>query len=291
MNKKHNNMLDDTFPNSKDKLDKELFEKFERLLQEVAEEMEAQNPNLEEAYELLEKAEEASSKTKAIKYAKEAYEKYPECLDAALFLTDNEKDPIKKWEILNNALEKEKKRLEKENYFTKSNVGNFYSYIATRPYIRGLYSKACYLIADGKMKQASNVCKEILRLDKIDDLGARFMLMALYAFFEQENELVDLFNKYPSESLEGLFPLFALYFKQGNNEKAQEYLERINKANPYFVKAFKGKLDIDEETIEEGYFTVGEESEVAMYVINYTFLIITMPTLSYYVVENSKKKK
>ena len=101
MTKKNNNMLADTFPNSKDKLEGELFAKFEKLLQEVAEEMKYEDPNLEEAYELLEKAEEASSKTKAIKYAKEAYEKYPECLDAALFLVDHEGDLIKKWEILN----------------------------------------------------------------------------------------------------------------------------------------------------------------------------------------------
>ena len=91
--------------------------------------------------------------------------------------------------------------------------------------------------------------------------------------------------------MEGLFPLYALYFKQGNDEKVQEYLTRINKANPHFVDFFKGKINIDEDELEEGYFTVGEESEVTMYIMNYIFLIVTMPTLSYYIVENSKKKK
>lgn len=45
-----------------------------------------------------------------------------------------------------------KKKDQKKNYFTKDNIGIFYGMFETRPYIKGLYKKANYLLIDGKIK-------------------------------------------------------------------------------------------------------------------------------------------
>lgn len=63
-----------------------------------------------------------------------------------------------------------------------------------------------------------------------------------------------------------LFPLFALYYKIGNNKKAKEYLNRINKCR-------------------------GDSSEIFMYWERYDYLLITMPKLHEYVVKNLMKNK
>ena len=59
------------------------------------------------------------------------------------------------------------------------------------------------------MRQAANICEEVLRLNGNDNLGARYLLMAIYATLEEEKDMLNLYKKYHEENLEMLFPLFA----------------------------------------------------------------------------------
>ena len=216
MDNKFNNMLKEFLENTNAKSEKELDEKLQEFIQKYnAGEIEYENTILDDAYELLEKAENARSKAQAIKYAKKAYDMCPACFDALLFQVHLEDNPLKMWNLLEEGLKVEKDRLKDEGYFNKDNIGHFYGIFETRPYIRGLFDKANYLILDGKMKQACDICKEILRLNENDNLGARYVLMAIYAFLEEENYMLKLYKKYPEEQLVMLFPLFILYYKQG----------------------------------------------------------------------------
>ena len=143
---------------------------------------------------------------------------------------------------------------------------------------------------DGKIKKARDVCREIIKLNEHDNTGARYLLMAIYAILEEEKDMLKLYKKYPEEDLEMLVPLFILYYKQDNSKKAKEYLDRINKANPDFIKFFKGTMK-ENKDVPEGYYSKGDSSEVMMYFMQYDFLLATMPTLDYYILANSKKKK
>lgn len=291
MDNKLNNMLQEFLKNNNVENIDEANEKLQEFIKMYNNgEIEYENTPLDDAYELLEKAENAKSKTQAIKYAKEAYDICPDCFDAILFQVNLEDNPIKSLKLLNEGLELEEERLKKEGYFTKESIGHFYDIFETRPYIRGLYNKAELLIIHGKMKKAIESCKEILCLNPNDNLGARYLLMALYAYFEEENEMLKLYKKYPEEDLEMLFPLFALYYKLENDKKAQEYLNRINKANPHFLKFFKGNFKPN-ENLEEGAYIRGDSSEICMYLKEYYFLLTTVPTIKFYVLENSKHKK
>jgi tetratricopeptide (TPR) repeat protein len=288
MDNKFNNMVNKFLANTEAKDMDELNEKLQEFIQKYNDgEIEYENTILDDAYELLEKAENAKTKEQAIKYAKEAYEMCPDCFDAVLFQVDIEDNPIKRWKLLNEGLEIEKTRLENQGYFKKENIGIFYGIFETRPYIRGLYNKVDYLLLDGKVKQAQEVCKEILKLNENDNLGARYFLMAIYAYFEEENDMLKLYKKYPEEDLEMLFPLFVLYYKQGNDKKAKEYLNRINKVNPHLLKFYKGTMKKAKD-IPEDHYALGDPSEVIMYLRTYYFLIDTIPTINYYILENSK---
>ena len=291
MDNKFDNIINDFFEKTDIKNEKELNEKLQEFIQKYnAGEIEYKNTILDDAYELLNKAENTKSKTQAIKYAKEAYNMCPSCFDAVLFQVHLEDNPLKRWKLLEEGLEFEKDRLEKEKYFKKDNIGHFYGIYKTRPYIRGLFTKADYLILDGKIKQARDVCKEILRLNENDNIGARYLLMAIYAFLEEENDMLKLYKKYYEENLEMLFPLFILYYKQGNDKKAKEYLDKINKANPNFIKFFKGTMK-ENKNVPKRYYCKGDSSEVIMYFTQYDFLVETIPTIDYYILENSKNKK
>lgn len=251
-------------------------------------EIEYENTPLDEAYELLDKAGHAKSEKEAIRLAKQAYKKSSACFDAILFQADLAEPGIKRMKLLEKGLDFEKKRLEEEKFFEEDNIGDFYGLFETRPYIRGLVAKVRYFLEAGKFRQAEGVCKEILRLNKNDNMGVRYLLMAIYAVLEEEDNMLELYKKYPEENLEMLFPLFALYYKLGNDKKAKQYLEKVNKSNPYFAKAFDGTLEESDEYVP-GYYRMGESSEVFMYFEKYLFLLILMPELREYVMENLKK--
>lgn len=52
------------------------------------------------------------------------------------------------------------------------------------------------LLDCGKIGMAKNACLEILDLNNDDNLGARFILMHIYAYFEDEKSAVKLFERY-----------------------------------------------------------------------------------------------
>lgn len=83
-----------------------------------------ENTPLDDAYELLNKATAARNVKDAKKFAEQAYKKSKACVDAAIFLADIEEN-----------------FLEKEKYFDKDNIGDFYGLFETRPYIIALYFK------------------------------------------------------------------------------------------------------------------------------------------------------
>ena len=290
MDNKFNNMLQEFLKNNNVTNIDEANEKIQEFIEKYNNsEIEYKNTPLDDAYEILEKAQYASNEKEAIKLAKKAYEISSECFDAILFQCDLEKNTRKRMKLLNEGLEFEKNRLTKEKYFDKENIGHFYGIFETRPYIRGLTAKTEYLLEEGKLRQACNICKEILRLNENDNLGSRYLLMAIYATLEEGKDMLDLYKKYPEEDLEMLFPLFAMYYKAGNDKKAKEYLNRIDKCNSNFVKYFNGIIK-DSETVNSGYYSRGDSSEIFMYLERYDYLLITMPKIHEYVIENLVKK-
>ena len=291
MNNKFNNMLQEFLKNNNVKDIDEANEKLQEFIKMYNNgEMEYKNTPLDDAYEILEEAHNARNEKEALRLAKKAYEKSSECFDAILFQCDLEENGIKRMTLLNDGLEFEKNRLTKEKYFDKENIGYFYGIFETRPYIRGLVIKIEYLLEEGKLRQAASVCKQVLKLNENDNLGARYLLMAIYAVLEEEKDMLDLYKKYPEEDLEMLFPLFAIYYKIGNDKKAKDYLNRIDKCNSNFVKYFKGTIKPSEK-VNPGYYSRGDSSEIFMYLSRYDYLLITMPRLHEYIIENLMKNK
>ena len=291
MDNKFNNMLQEFLKNNNVENIDEANEKLQEFIKMYNNgEIEYENTPLDDAYEILEEAQNARNEKEAIKLAKKAYEKSPECFDAILFQCDLEENGIKRMKLLEGGLEVEKNRLIKEKYFDKENIGHFYGIFETRPYIRGLVVKAEYLLEEGKLRQAESICKEVLRLNENDNMGARYLLMAIFATLEEENDMLKLYKKYPEEDLEMLFPLFAIYYKSGNDKKALEYLKKIDKCNSNFVKYFNGTIK-ESGKVKPGYYSRGDSSEIFMYLERYGYLLITMPRLHEYVIENLMKNK
>lgn len=76
----------------------------------------------EESDDLLFEAYDEPNEAEAIKLAKKALELNPENIDAENFITEHEKKTIKKLERYEATLNKEKARLDKEEYFSEENM-------------------------------------------------------------------------------------------------------------------------------------------------------------------------
>ena len=308
MNNELDKKIDDFLSNLKFETEEDIAIKFQELLDILNEEknvdlnldefsnmmkdfnLSSKSNELEKAYQLLDKASIEPDKKEAYKLAKKAYEISPECFEALLFQVQLEEDPIKCNLMLKEGLKREKERLKKENSYSKFKEEDSEQIYKLKGYILGMILYANLLIEEGKALKAIGIEKEIMSLDEDDLYNTRYLLMASYSYLEKEKELLQLFNNYKEENLFSLMPLLILYYKKEDDEKSLEYLDRINKANPYFIKYFKTNLKI-EKNVEEGDYNKGKPSEVIMYFEIFKYLTDQVPSLKYYILNNTKSTK
>ena len=240
---------------------------------------------LAKAYEILEEAKDEVNEKKRVKLIKKALEVCPECLEAKLLLAVHQDRPIKVLLDFKEALDEEKDRLKNMRWFAKEHIGHFYGIYETRPYIGGLYGLANMYANAGMISRAIDVAKEILRLNESDNTGTRYLLMGLYAYLEDINNMNKLYNKYREENLHMLVPFLVYYYKQGEYREALKYLDRIKKVNKNFVTYFEDELESD--GIPDAY-SLGDMSEVEAVVSLFEFLFATVPGISELIVEDIK---
>ena len=108
------------------------------------------------------------------------------------------------------------------------------------------------LITQGRYRHAISEAEELIRLNENDNLGVRYILMALYCYFENEDKAKVLFDKYPEDSAFMLIPLIALYYKMENDKKIKSYIRKFKNKNLQLQEALEMFMDdADEDEMEE----------------------------------------
>ena len=231
--------------------------------------------------DLLEEAYNATSKTNAIKLAKKALEIYPDNIDAECFIADFEENQIRMLEKYNTIVDKATRLLEKDNMFEKENIGIFWEILETRPYMRARYKKADILVNLGRFTEAIKECKELLRLNKSDNLGVRYMLIKLYCMLEKFEECEKLYKKYNEHSAFMLLPMAIMYFKKGDYIKSKRILRNVQKVNPYIIKFLKNINEMEEQFIgnikDIEYYSQGSIEEAAIIIGSLLCLLLSIP--------------
>lgn len=197
--------------------------------------------------DFLELAESASSKKEALKYAKKAVELDPDNLDASVLAAGISAASLEKLlEKYENLMEAAEKKLKADGLFADDCIGDFWGLFQTRPYMRLLDRYSDALVRCGRMRMAVSGYEKMLKLCKNDNLGARYRLMHLFAFLEDEKSALDLLAKYPDEeSTQFLLPLSVLYYKLGDLREANKYLRRLCEINKDTRKFFNGVVGGD----------------------------------------------
>lgn len=236
----------------------------------------------DKAYQFLDKANEALNDSEAIKYIKKALNVYPECFEAKIMLAAYEDNPLKVLNMIEEAVNTERKLLSAEGLL--SNNVKLIDAIQILPFIHGLYNLAYLYAGSGMINKALEVAKETLKYDNDGTTEVRELLMALYAYREDGNNLNKIYKKYNEDNLDSLIPYLVYYFKQGNYSKAREYLDTIMKYNKHF------KCIFDEISPDDliGDAKPHEKLEVKHAGANLAFLLDTVPALEIFVKNNGK---
>lgn len=169
----------------------------------------------------------------------------PECADAYVLLGEDEltREVWKEAEnYFRKAMELSRKRLGEK--FFEEFAGQFWKIIDTRPYMRALRGLAEVLWKQEQRAESIDGFKELLRLNPADDQGNRNRL-TLYLMIENRNqELDELFEKYPAEKTAArLYNKALVRFRlEGDSEKSRPTLAKafnFNKYVPIYMLGYK----------------------------------------------------
>ena len=206
-----------------------------------------------DAYDYLEMAQNTFDAKEAIRYAQKALKLDPYCLDAELIIAQaksNDMEELKK--NMEKVIRKGEEQLAQRNISKEEDAGSFYGLFETRPYMRVRKEYLGLLITQGRYRHAILEAEELIRLNENDNLGVRYIFMALYSYFEDEYKAKELFDKYQEESAFMLLPLIALYYKMENNKKMKSYIRKLKNRNPQLQEAIEMFMDdVDEDEMEE----------------------------------------
>lgn len=225
------------------------FEITDEILQQILDDYRDYEDEPETAYDYLELADSAETKSEAKSFVKKALELEPDNIDALVMMaqlsTTSVETLLKKYEkIIDDA----KKQLTADGFFDKKNIGAFWDIFETRPYMRARYEYISLLTDCLMMTKAMTECENMLKLCENDNLGVRYKLMHIYAYFEDEEKAIKLFKKFEEEeSAMFLLPLSALYYKLGKLKKSLDYLKKLNQKNrdtyEFFACVADGDMD------------------------------------------------
>lgn len=196
--------------------------------------------NAESVYDWLELAENARTQKQERQYLEKARELEPKNLDVLvqLMLLDSRKKSFQILKELEDLLAIGKKDLQERKLY-KESMGDFYLVLETRPYMRVLSMYLGALKENFMIQKAISVAKEMLKLNKMDNMGVRYELMALYVYAEDEFNARKLVRQFSDEKESGWFqlPMALLYFRQGKWDEAQKLVEALKKE--YKTSVFK----------------------------------------------------
>lgn len=198
-------------------------------------------------YECMERAYQAETAEEALVYAKRALKFNKNNLDAqqmiAEITAESDEDLQKKYEKL---IKKAEKQMTENGLFDDDSIGSFWGIFETRPYMRLRASYAEHLIHIGKRRKAILECEDLIRLSENDNLGTRYKLMHLYAFYEDELSAMKIYKKYDGSSQTMmLLPLILLYYRLDDYTNAKKYLKKLCEVNPEAEDFLLG-IDTDE---------------------------------------------
>jgi tetratricopeptide (TPR) repeat protein len=238
--------------------------------------------------ELLD-SDDPEEERQAVRHLKKAIKLHPPFFDARLRLLELEPDTSKFIEKL-KALEAEAEQVCLEDSgLTRHDVfGDAWGIIEMRPFLRIKHRLAIEYMDLGMRRLAIEKLEDILQWNEGDNQGCRFILIGLYAFFEELGTALELYSKYGQEQAAwNLLSLACLYYKRNDEKTSLAYIKKLAKAIPDAYQAIYSIITdadtdsaVDREDIP--YYHPGSEGELLLALQDLGPLMASSPSFLMY---------
>jgi tetratricopeptide (TPR) repeat protein len=214
-----------------------------------------------QAEKLACQAMEADDHSEALSLCLEAINFDPNCVDAHTIMASAFKKACDRVEHLRHIVESAEEQLGGQSYI-EANKGDFWGLLETRPYMRARLYLAQTLNEAGALDEAITEYKALLELNSNDNLGVRYILIALYLETGDLDCARRLITEYADNSAVFAWSAVLERFLAKDEPGAQQMLLNARQTNPYVEDYLLGKKPLPKQ--RPGYYTFGDESEAIM---------------------------
>ncbi len=227
-------------------------------------EVEAGDPDLERAQELMYKAWEETNPARRIALAHQALATSPNCADAYVLLAEEEADTAgRALEYYQQGVAAGERALGARTF--RDFAGDFWGLLGTRPYMRARKGLADTLWRLDRKDEAVEHYREMLRLNEGDNQGIRYLLLDLLLHLERDYEAAQLLRKYQDEwSATWKYTRALLAFRKSSaSAQANQALGEALQQNAYAPAYLIGQKRIPK--VLPSYIGLGDENEGIAY--------------------------
>lgn len=223
---------------------------------------------LEQAQARVYEAYEATSPKRQAALARQALEISPDCADAYLLLAELDPSPVRKLDLLEQAVNAGERAIGPEHF--EDWRGHFWGMVETRPYMRALGGLAELSWMLGNRARAIALYTRMLELNPGDNQGIRYMLSTCLLeerTAEAQAALSKLLGEHPDDAAATWAYNRALLIFQmhgGPAEEAEGALRAALKTNRHVPEFLLGDRPMPSDLPR--YIGLGDESEAIDYV-------------------------
>lgn len=227
-----------------------------------------QSDDQRRAQEMVYEAWERAYPRDRVKLAKQALELWPDCADAWVILAENTATTLDEAEDLYTAAVEAGERALGEDAFTED-VGHFWGIHETRPYMRARLGLARLLKEMGRVEEAVEHLRDMLRLNPGDNQGNRYVLLHLLLEHGRDEEATRLLEEYPDDGMaEWTYARALLAFRQhGASQRTDELLAAALDCNQFVPAYLLGRRRIPKQLPEM--IGLGDNNEAIACAVDY----------------------
>src|SRR5262249_33781861 len=152
---------------------------------------------LARAQDLMYQVFDEPDERRRLAMAREALEISPDCADAYVFLAENAPSRRAALDLYEKGVAAGERALGPRAF--REDVGHFWGFLETRPYMRARAGLAHSLWTLGRRDEAIGHLREMLRLNPGDNQGNRYTLAAWLLAQDRDADLERLLDQYPDE--------------------------------------------------------------------------------------------
>ena len=219
---------------------------------------------LSQAQHIMYRAFDEPNARERVQLARKALATGPDCADAYVLLAEHAASPKEALELHEQGVAAGERAIGKKAF--QEAVGHFWGILETRPYMRARFGLAMSLWEANRWEEAVTHLQEMLRLNPSDNLGVRYTLAGFLLRMDRDNDLTQLLDQFPQESLATWpYTRALLSFRQhGDTPEARQLLQEAKKRNLHVPAFLLGQKPLPAE--HPPYYSPGKESEAIMYV-------------------------